>query len=300
MKKILISGGTGMIGKELSKALTGRGYHVSILTRGDSRTAEYEYFHWEIEKGTIDKNAFTDLDYIIHLAGENLGASRWTKKRKIQLINSRVKGSELLFNYVKQNDVKLKAFISASAVGIYSVSSDEGELYSESSPAGNNYAAQMCIAWENAADNFSKIGTRTVKIRTGLVQDVYDPALKKILQLAKFGILPVFGRGKHFYPWIHIQDLVSIYISAIENENMEGPFNAVAPELISNIGYIKKIKDTLGKGLIIKIPAFIFKLMFGEMSEIILKGTKIKSKLHDNDYKFMFSTLESAMKDLLK
>ncbi len=300
MKKVLISGGTGMIGKALSKELLERGYKVSILTRGESKHDKYNYFNWDIEKGIIDKNAFTNVDYIVHLAGENLGASRWTKKRKTQLINSRVKSSELLFNYVQKNEIKLKAFISASAVGIYPVFTEEGGLYSEDSAKGNNYPAQMCIAWENAADNFSESGIRTVKIRTGLVQDVNDPALKKILQLKKFGILPVFGKGKHFYPWIHIKDLVNIYISAIENENMEGPFNAVAPELISNLKYAKVIKNTLGAGLIIRIPAFVFKLMFGEMSEIILKGTKIKSKLHDGNFEYKFPTLKLAMKDLLK
>lgn len=300
MKNVLITGGTGLVGKALSKALTEKGYNVSVLTRNLKQNSDYKLFKWNPEELKIDNEAFKDLDYLVHLAGENLGSGRWTKSRKQKIINSRVASSNLLFNKIHELKVPLKAFISASAIGIYPAFTDSEEYYVEKDMYGTNFAAQVCIAWEKAADNFKNSGIRTVKIRTGLVQDVNDPALKKILKLAKFGILPVFGKGKQYYPWIHINDLVRIYVEAIENENFEDPFNAVAPELLTNIEYAKVIKSVRGEGKIFKIPAFILKLLFGEMSEIILKGTKIKSKLHNGGFKFEFPTLECAMEDLLE
>jgi len=300
MKKVLITGGTGLVGKALSAKLLERGYKVSILSRSIGNNPNFDYYKWDLDQGIMDEKALKNQDYIIHLAGENLGAKRWTKLQKQKIYNSRVKSSELLFNKVVENNVKLKAFISASAVGIYPAFSDGGPEFNESSEVGNSFVSNLCKDWENAADNFKNIGIRTVKIRTGLVQDVKDPALKKILQLAKFGILPVFGKGNQYYPWIHINDLVNIYIEAIENENFEGPVNAVAPDFITNFEYTKVIKTVRGKGLIFKIPAFVFKIMFGEMSQIILNGTKIKSKLHDGSFEFEFPQLSLALKNLLK
>ncbi|MDD3740811.1 MAG: TIGR01777 family oxidoreductase [Bacteroidales bacterium] len=299
MKKVLITGGTGLVGNALSIKLKEKGYEVSILSRGTGNNSDFNYYKWDIGNKYIDLKAIENQDYIIHLAGENLGAKRWSKLQKQKIYNSRVKSSELLFDKIVANNLKLKAFITASAVGIYPSFSDGGAEFNESSDAGNAFVSNVCKDWEKAADNFKNVGIRTVKIRTGLVQDVKDPALKKTLQLTKFGILPVFGKGKQYYPWIHIHDLVNIYIDALENENIEGPINAVAPEVITNLQYIKTIKMILKKPFIVKIPAFAFKLLFGEMSEIILKGTKIKSELNGEFIKFKYPTIESAMNNLL-
>jgi uncharacterized protein len=299
MKKVLITGGTGLVGKALSAKLHEKGYEVRILSRKPNKTEKYQAFSWIPEESYIDPKALQDLDYIVHLAGENLGARRWSKRQKAKIFNSRVKTSELLFEKISEQKVNLKAFVSASAVGIYPSYTSGEEYYIEKDMYGTGFTAQVCIAWEKAADNFKNAGIRTVKIRTGLVQDKKDPALKKILQLAKFGILPVFGKGKQYYPWIHIDDLVNIYISAIENESFEDPFNAVAPDFVTNKDYIRAIKAVRGKGIIIRIPAFLIKIMFGEMSEIILRGTKIKSKLHNSGFVFEFPKLDGAMKDLL-
>jgi uncharacterized protein (TIGR01777 family) len=300
MKKILITGGTGLIGKQLSAELYNRGYEVSILSRSSGNNSNYRYFTWDIDESYLDMEALKDQDYIIHLAGENLGATRWTKEQKQKILDSRIKSSELVFKKLVESKARITAFISASAIGIYPAFSEGGPVFTENDKYGTGFIAEVCKSWENAADNFKNAGIRTVKIRTGLVQDVKDPALKKILQLAKFGILPVFGKGKQYYPWIHINDLVNIYIEAIENINLEGAVNAVAPDLITNQDYIKAIKLVRGKGLILKIPAFIIKILFSEMSEIILKGTKINSKLNDGSFEFEFPELTGAMEDLLK
>lgn len=299
MKKVLITGGTGLVGKELSAELLKRGYKVSILSRSEGKNKDFKYYKWNIDEFYLDTDALKDQDYIVHLAGENLGAARWTKKQKQKIIDSRVKSSELIFEKIKETNTSIKAFISASAVGIYPSFYEAGPVFTENDNYGTGFVSNVCIAWEKAADNFKNAGIRTVKIRTGLVQDVKDPALKKILQLIKFGIIPVFGRGKQYYPWIHIKDLVKIYIEAIENENLQSEINAVAPDFVTNIAYSKVIKSILGKGILIKIPAFIFKIVFGEMSEIILKGTKVQSKLHGGDFKFEYPRLMSTLQSLL-
>jgi uncharacterized protein len=300
MKKVLITGGTGMVGQALSARLHGLGYEVRILSRKKNENAKYKSFSWIPEKKHIDSEAFDDLDYIVHLAGENLGARRWSKKQKQKIFDSRVKTSELLFEKVSSHKTNLKAFVSASAVGIYPTFSQGEEYYIEKDMYGTGFTAQVCIAWEKAADNFKSLGVRTVKVRTGLVQDKKDPALAKILMMSKFGIIPVFGRGKQYYPWIHIDDLVNIYVAAIENENFEDPFNAVAPDFVTNEQYARKIKSVLGKRIVFRIPAFVFKVLFGEMSEIILRGTKIHSKLHSDGFEFKYPELKSALNSLIK
>lgn len=301
MKKVLITGGTGLVGRNLSGKLAERGYEVRLLSRKPAKNNKFPTYKWDINSEFIDIDALTDIDYIIHLAGENLGAGRWTKKRKQKIIDSRVKGSELIYNTVKNLENKPKTFISASAVGIYPSFRDSQEYYIEKDMYGTGFTAEVCIAWEAAADKFKKLGIRSVKIRTGLVQDKNDPALKKILQVAKLGILPVFGTGKQYYPWIHIDDLAELYITAIENKDFNDPFNAVAPQQITNYEYIQSIKKVRGgKGIITRIPEFALRVLFGEMTDIVVKGTKIQSKLHKKDkFKFKFATIDEAMKDLL-
>ncbi|MBN2778882.1 MAG: TIGR01777 family oxidoreductase [Bacteroidales bacterium] len=302
MDKILITGGTGLIGRNLSKKLADKGYEIRILSRKSSKDNIYPTYKWDINTNYIDTEALKDIDYIVHLAGENLGAGRWTKKRKQKIIDSRVKGSELILNTIKTLDVKPKAFISASAVGIYPSFKDSEEYYIEKDMYGTGFTSEVCIAWEDAADKFKDLGIRTVKIRTGIVQDKNDPALKKILQVSKFGFLPVFGTGKHYYPWIHIDDLTELYITAIENKDFNDPFNAVAPHQVTNFEYIRSIKKVRnGKGIIIRIPEFLLRIMFGEMTDVVVKGTKIQSKLHKKDkFEFKFETIEEAMYDLIK
>jgi uncharacterized protein (TIGR01777 family) len=300
MEKVLITGGTGLIGQQLSKVLNDKGYEVRLLSRNPSNASKYKTYRWSIEKEYIDTDALKNIDYIVHLAGANLGEKLWSEKRKQVLRDSRINGSELLLKKIIEKEIQIKAFISASAVGIYPAYSEGGPIFIENDIYGSTFIAELCKDWEKAADNFANNGIRTVKIRTSLVQDLNDPALKKILQVSKFGILPVFGKGLQPYPWIHIKDLCNIYIEAIDNDNFSGPINAVAPEQINNLEYTKTIKKVKKKGFIVKIPKFAFKILFGEMSDIILRGTKINSILHNNsNFKFEYPSLKSTMEDIL-
>ncbi len=302
MKKVLITGGTGLVGNNLTYLLVKKGYEVRILSRKLTNKPNFSTYLWDIKTGYIDKDALLDIDYIIHLAGENIGAGRWTKKRKKIILDSRVKGSELIFNTIQEMGIKPKAFISASAVGFYPAFKVNEKSFSEDDAAGTGFLANICAQWENAADNFQKAGIRTVKIRTGLVQDKNDAALKKILQAARFGILPVFGQGKQYYSWIHINDLTQLYLAAIENNKLESVINAVAPQQITNYQYILSLKNAIDKKrIIIKIPVFMIKLLFGQMSEVLIKGTKVHSKHYENiSFYLQYKDIESALKDILK
>jgi len=302
MEKVLITGGTGLVGNNLTNLLVERGYEVRILSRKFTTKTNFPTFCWDIKTGYIDTDALKDIDYIIHLAGENIGAGRWTKKRKKIILDSRVKGSELLFNTIQEMGIKPKAFISASAVGFYPAFRENEKSFSEDDAPGTGFLSDICVKWENVADNFQKTGIRTVKIRTGLVQDKDDVALKKILQTSKFGVLPVFGTGKQYYPWIHISDLARLYLTAIENDKLESAINAVAPQQITNYQYILAIKNAIAKNrIIIKLPEFMIKLLFGEMSEILIKGTKVHSKHYEEiGFNFQYKDIASALEEILK
>ncbi len=298
MKKILITGGTGLVGTKLSKLLAENSFEVRILTRNKNKKSDYKLFTWDYKNNFIEEGALKDIDVVIHLAGANIGEKRWTKSRKKEIIASRVKSAEFLYNKISELAKKPEVFISASAVGYYPVFSFDGDIFDEKSQAGNNFTALVCKEWEKAADKFKDIGIRVVKIRTGIVQDKKDPALKKILDLAKFGAIPVFSSGKQYYPWIHIEDLARIYLYSIHNKEHE-TINAVAPQLITNLEYSRSIKKVIGKGLIIKIPTFVIKLIFGEMADVVTKGTKIKSILHQGDFKFLYPDITSALRNLI-
>ncbi len=300
MKKVLITGGTGLVGKELSRFLKNKGYELAILSRQPTNDSDIQHYKWDIDKKEIDTKAFEGTKYIIHLAGENIGSKRWTKKRKKQILESRVKSTELLYDTIKSNNYPIEAFVSASAVGIYPTLKDGEDYYIEDDMYGNSFTADVCKAWENEVNKIKKLGIRTVKIRTGVVLHPQSAILKSTMNSARFNILPVLGKGKQYLPWIHIYDLCNIYYTALENENFNDPFNAVAPDYITNFDYIKTIKNVRKKGAIIKVPSFFIKSLFGERSEIILQGTKVHSKLHENiDFEFKYPTINEAVEDMI-
>jgi len=300
MTTILISGGNGLLGKHLSKKLKEKAYKVVILSRSLNQNAEILTYSWNYEKNEIDKEAVKNVDYIIHLAGENISEKRWTPKRKQLIIESRVKTANLLFKTVKEYNPDIKAFISASAVGYYgSITSDR--IFIESDPPATDFLGECCRQWEAAADQFEEIDIRTVKIRTGVVLTKKGGALGKMIQTVKIGIGSALGNGKQNIPWIHIDDLCGIYIKAIEDSSLNGAYNAVAADYKTNDEFTGLLAKTLRKPYFFPaVPAFILKLIFGKMSEIILKGSKISSeKIKSSGYHFQYPELENAFKNLL-
>lgn len=300
MATVLLTGGSGLIGRHLCRCLKEKGYEVTVLSRSRKNSSAISTYIWDIEKMEIEGEAIDNADYIIHLAGENIGEKRWTARRKQQIINSRIKTGQLLFEKVREQHKNLKAFISASAVGYYGAITSKS-IFSENDPPADDFLGETCKKWEQTADRFQESGIRTVKIRTGIVLTKQGGVLSRLLTPVIMGIGSAIGNGKQYMPWIHIEDLCGIYIKAIEDVLMEGAYNAVAPDQKTNEEFTLTIARVCKKPFWFPhIPGFIIRLLLGEMSKMLLKGSRISSdKIQRSGYKFMFPDLESALTDLI-
>jgi hypothetical protein len=297
MQSVLITGGTGLIGKRLSSLLESKGYEVRLLSRREHPDAQYPTFVWDIEKGMIDEKAFENLDYIIHLAGAGIADEKWTEERKKVLIDSRVESTKLLLKYVRNYEVPLKAFISASAVGYYGSITSE-ITFEESDNPGNDFLAHICKLWEEAIFEFETENIRTVANRTGIVLSNNGGAVQKM----KLPIIAPLGSGDQYMPWIHIDDLCKIYIKAIEDEQMQGAYNGVAPEHETNKTFSKKLAKAFKRPYIpFGPPAFLLKWILGDMSTVVLNGSKVSSdKIKLTGFQFTYPLLNDALANLAK
>jgi len=290
-----------LIGRKLSAILTEKGYNVSILSRTLDQNINYPVYLWDPEKNRIDPEAVRNSDHIIHLAGAGIGDKRWTPKRKKEIIESRTKSGRLLLDSVLISGIKIKTFISASATGYYG-SKTSDSIFNEDYEPAKDFTGEVCRLWENAADRFAENGVRTVKIRTGIVLSSEGGALNKMIMPVKLGFGSSIGTGRQYLPWIHIDDLCNIYVKAIEDIKMKGAFNATAPDFITYSDFISVSSRILGKTLWAPdIPRFIIRLAFGEMSVILLEGSKVScEKIIAGEFQFKFPDLESALRDILK
>ncbi len=299
MKEIvLITGAGGMVAQELSKKIS-KEFEVRFLTRKKKHEHEFE---WDVLKGTIDEKALEGVSHIIHLAGANISEKRWTKKRKEELISSRVDSAGLLLKAVRDKKMKLRSFISASGINFYGTETTE-KIYTEDDMPGNDFLSEVVVLWERAADNFKEqnLAERVVKIRTAVVLSEKDGALKKMVPTIRYGIGSALGNGKQYMPWIHIDDICSIYETALKNPDINGAYNAVAPEHTTNENLTKKIAEVLKKPLFMpNVPSFVLKLMFGELADALLKGSRASCKeIQNTGFTFRFPDLKKALEDLL-
>jgi uncharacterized protein (TIGR01777 family) len=296
-KKILITGGTGLIGNHLRKLLSEKNYDVSVLSRS---AGNKKSFQWSIENNFIDLSAFQKTGTIIHLAGTPLADGRWTEKRKKEIIDSRVKSAALIFETLKANPHEIKTFISASAIGIYGDSGDE--WMDETHPASSDFLGETCKQWEAATNRFSELGIRVVVIRIGIILSKDGGALPQMSQPIKILGGSPLGSGKQFMSWIHIDDLGRIFLKAIEDERMHGVYNAVAPHPVTNKEFIKLLTRTLHRPFFpIRVPAFILKWILGEKAKMVLNGQRVSSKkIQGTDFKFQFEKLEGALNDVYR
>ena len=294
MASILVTGGTGLIGKKLCDLLRKKGYKVAILSR-NQQTKPNNYY-WNTETHYIDAKAIVEANYIIHLAGEGIADKRWTEERKRILISSRVETANLLYEKVKDLNPNLKGFISASGIGYYGATTSE-KIYKENDAGGNDFVSDICKVWEKAANQFNKINIRTVIFRTGVVLSKEGGALGKLSQPIKLGVGAALGSGEQYIPWIHIDDLCNMYLEAIENKEIAGVYNAVAPEHITNKSLTKIIANKLKKPLWLpNIPAFVMKLILGEMAVIVLEGSRVSSeKIMVTGFKFNYPNIIEAL-----
>ena len=302
MANVLIGGGSGLVGKRLSELLTQRGYQVSILSRSKDKDLPYSIYEWDTEKEYIEPAAVEDADYVINLAGAGIADALWTQSRKRLIINSRLDTTRLLKEAMKKAKTPPKAFVSASAIGFYG---DRGnELLTENSPAGKSgFLATTTLQWEDAIMEIAEeTEVRTVALRTGIVLSTQGGAMEKMLLSFKVRTGAYFGDGSQWYSWIHIDDLCKMYIYALENENIEGVYNAVAPNPKTNKELTYALKDALDiAALVVPAPEFALKMGMGEMSHVVLDSAKVSSdKIEQAGFEFEFARLEPAMKDLIK
>jgi len=304
METVLITGGTGMIGKALTQALIERGFNVIILTRNANSkkaTSNISFAEWDIEKQTIDKNAFAKADYIIHLAGASVAEKRWTKKRKREIVSSRVDSGKLITDSLKILPNKIKTIISATAIGWYGPDKNNGKNFTEVDPSSNDFLGQTCKQWEGAIEPASFLGKRLVKLRIGIVLSNEGAVYIEFKKPLKFGLATILGNGKQIVSWIHVDDLIRAILFVMENEKMEGVYNVVAPHPVSNKELVLQIaRKERGKSYIsIHVPTFALKIRLGEMSVEVLKSATVSSeKIQQAGFIFQYPDLESAIDQL--
>ncbi|MBB1192122.1 TIGR01777 family protein [Flavobacterium sp. SOK18b] len=300
-KNVLISGGTGFIGRQLTTLLLSKGFTVSILTRTLRPNLEKVfYYKWDVENQTIDEQAVLRADFIIHLAGENIAEKRWTAKRKAAIIESREQSTLLLYTTIKKHNKKLDAFISASAVGIYGAVNGE-EICEETMLPENDFLGYTCQKWEDAIDFIENRNIRTVKLRTGLVLGKKDGVLNKLSTVFKLRLGSALGTGKQYMPWIHVDDLCEMYFHAMQNETMNGAYNAAIQDNTTNTIFSKTLACVYGYAIWLpNVPVFVLEFMMGEMSKIVLTGRRVSSeKIEQTGFQFQFKNLEGALRNCL-
>ena len=315
MATVMITGGTGLIGSALTKLLINNGYNVVILSRNPLKTAkehDYEgkigafksagnvyYSRWDIDRQYIDPAALANTDHIIHLAGASVAEKRWTSSRKKEILESRTKSSALLVKALSELPHKVKDIVSASAIGWYGP--DINRPFVESDPSAPGFLGETCKQWEDSISPVEALGIRLVKLRTGIVLSEKGGALKEFRKPMRFGVAAIMGSGDQVVSWVHIEDLCRLFLYAMEEKELSGVFNAVAPNPVTNRDLTKILSAhvTNGRAVSMHVPEFVLKLMLGEMSIEVLKSATVSAeKIQQAGFEFQFPTVAKAIADL--
>ncbi len=306
MNKVLITGATGLVGTMFCQMLQAQGIEPIILGRNAAKSSKYRIFEWNLQKDYVDKQLFLEkIDAVVHLAGAGIADKRWTAARKKEIIDSRVKGIELLTRYFAdmEQEQRPKVFISASAVGIYG---DKGEDWVDESTAlppkgGNDFLVESCLQWEEASLGLEAIGLRRAVLRIGIVLSTQGGALSKMLPSYPWGIGTYFGQGQQYYSWVHIEDLCRMLLFLLQEPQAKGIYNGVAPEPISNKALAKSIAKALNKKVVLMpVPTMALNLAMGEMSRIVTDSTRVSAKrLQEAGFEYHFPQIVPALEDLI-
>ena len=298
--KILISGASGLVGKYLTPTLIAKGHEVHKLVRKTPQSADE--IQWDAEKGFSESEQakLENFDAVVHLAGDNVASENWSDEKKRKIKESRTVGTHVLVDALKALKKPPKHFISASAIGFYGNRGDE--ILTEESAQGTGFLPEVCAAWEDEIKRAEALPARVVYLRIGVVLAKDGGALEKMLTPFKFGVGGTIGSGKQYMSWIALDDLIKMFHFVMENENLRGAFNAVAPSPVSNEEFTKTLGTVLNRPTVLPVPEFAIKMLFGEMGEtLLLEGARVvPQKLLDAGFDFDYLNLEAAMRHVLK
>lgn len=305
---ILITGGTGLIGRALTKILLEQGFRVVILSRDPARHSSsnplLSYAGWDVAAQQIDREAIAAADHVVHLAGAGVAEKRWTKRRKLEIVDSRVKSGELLVTAMTDTPNQIRSVISSSAIGWYGPDPviPNPKPFTENDPADSAFLGATCEKWEQSIQPVRDRGKRLVLLRTGIVLSPEGGAFREFIKPLRFGLATVLGNGRQVVSWIHIADLVGMILYAIQKESIEGPYNAVAPNPVSNRALILQLAKSRGKFYLpVYVPAFVLKWVLGEMSiEVLKSATVSSSKILGAGFTFSYPRIADAVENLLK
>lgn len=303
MEKVLITGGTGMLGTALTKRLVEEGYEVIILTR-KKRPAGGNIFYtaWDAEKGFIEEDAIRNADHIVHLAGANLAEGRWTEKRKKIFRDSRVKTGELLVKSLRDMPNKVKTIVSASAIGYYGPdpSIPNPAPFREDAAPNNDFLGTLVQQWEGAIRPVEQLDKRLVVFRFGILLSTTGGAYEAFRKPLGFGLSTVLGNGRQVVSWLHIDDATGMILAALRNESIKGVYNAVAPHPVSNKELMKSLACHLApKHIQVPVPAIFLKIGLGEMSIEVLKSATVSAeKIMKAGYQFEYPDIDAAIRKL--
>ncbi len=298
--RIVVSGATGLIGTQLVAALKARGDDVTVLSRNPERAAaalEVQAVAWQPLSGPPPTEALAGRDAVIHLAGEPV-AQRWSAAAKQAILDSRETGTRHLVDAIAASDRKPAALLSSSAVGYYGKHGDD--VVTEQTAAGNNFLAGVCVAWEREALRAEALGLRVVIVRTGVVLDASGGALKAMLPPFKAGVGGPVAGGRQYMPWIHCDDIVGLYLAALDDPSWSGPVNGTAPEPVTNAVFSKALGRALGRPAVLPVPGFAIRAIYGEMAEIVTGGQRaVPAAAERLGYSFKQPELDEALRAAL-
>lgn len=299
MPRILITGGTGLIGSRITALLEAKGYTVAVLSRNPNFVRKIPAYHWDPNAQVIDPACLEDTVGIIHLAGAGIADKRWTEQRKAEILHSRTRSTALLYKLLSENAHSVTSIVCASAIGYYG--NDGEELKTEESPSGTDFLSEVTLAWENAIDTLNTLNLRLVKIRIGIVLSMDGGALQKIALPIQWWAGAPLGSGKQYMSWIHIDDLCALFIFALRNTQLEGVYNGVSPQPLTNEVITREVAKAMNKPLFLPhVPAFVLKGLLGEMAMLVLGGARISAdKTLKTGFRFKFPEISEALYNLL-
>ena len=303
MKTILITGGTGLIGRYLIKSLSKDSNTIYVLTRSESRFENnVNFINWDPDSQRLDLSNIPAVDYIINLAGASIDGSRWTNSYKRKILESRLTSTSLLFKEIKKLKQKPSLYIGASATGFYKKNTKVAQV--EEDYKGSDFLSDVVAKWEKESNNFMKYGIRTVLLRIGLVLSKDGGVLKKLYPIFKLFLGVSIGSGRQTISWIHIKDLVDFILKSIGDNKISGAYNLTAPEVITNYKFTEELALVWKRPVfpkIFKAPSLIVKLLFGEQSSLVLNGLNVSSKkIESTSFKFSFTNIKSALKEIYR